>query len=773
MIFKNFVYVLKRFKTSSILNILGLSAAFTVFLTLMAQVSYDFNFNKNFKDADDIYILSTYYPFINQTQAWYNTQTGDNAITKSSHIDAYTTLNEGEIRIYNSSAEPELAIEEPLTRVRGNFIQVFQPTVVEGDLSVALSEGNNIALSESIAKKLFPTESAIGKTVLHYYSKKPYTIQAVIKDFPKNCTLYNGVFSYLPEQEQEEASHNIYLKIQKNNIEKVENFLKCEAFMGEGSLKYMEENPEFQRITSIVPFTDIHLKYPTKGFGDINITLSLMAIAILTLVISYINYINFSVAMAPSRVKTLTIQRIFGMPKHIQIIIIAIESALFSLIALAIAFVAVQFIKDSSIVELFSVDLSTINNLALIIYTILCTLVIGFFIGLYPAQYISRFNVLNALKGGALSIKTSKLRGFLIVFQLIAAITLITITSFIKMQRDYMVNYSWGIEKENIVYIDLQNKGIDYKSFTAELMKDPRITDYTLSQFIPGHVYMGWGRNFNGKQVNIQSWPVADNYLDFFGATVIKGDNFPTLNNPDKAKLIFNEAFLNKYDFKAEDVLGKNVFAFSGNAEVVGIVKDINFESLKFAIRPMAFVTLGDSRNTILYLKLSGNNIKEVISIIDKTWNAQTKETLDLKFLDESLEKLYKNESNLGKLVGIFSFITILIAVMGIYGLITFNVKFRKKEIAIRKINGANEVEILKLLNKGILMQLCIAFVIAKPIAYFIVDKWLSNFAYRTPIYWYVFALSGLFVLIITLVSISWQSYKAAITNPVESLKSE
>lgn len=774
-IFKNFVFVLKRFKTSSILNILGLSAAFSVFIVLMIQVYYDFSSDRNFKDADEIYMFSSYSPFKDQQGFTVNTQMGDDISIKTSLIDAYTTVTHwGGMRFYKEGSSPDNAINESLMRVRGDFLKVFNPKVAAGSLSEGISEGDNIAISESVAKKLFGDVSPIGQVIISYDGEKTYTIRAVLEDFPENSSFKNGVFAYLPEDVREEWSYTLYFKIRPENRKAFVEYINSEEYFGEGIIQKMEDHPEQKIINSIIPLVDIHLKFPEKGNGSFNTTLALMAIAILTLVIAYINFINFTIAMTPARVKVLNIQRILGANKGKQTLIIAMESVIFSSIAFIIALLFINLIRSSFISELFSANISIEENLPLLCVFALLILLISFLFGLYPARRITNFNITESLQGTTSNNKqNSKLRSALIVFQFVATITLVIITISIKTQHDYMLNYSWGIEKENIVYIDLNGKGINYENFTDELLKNTHITDYTMSRFIPGNVGMGWGRSFGDKELSFVSWPVTDNFLQFFGASVVAGDNFPALNNPDKLKIIFNEELLRKYELDVEDVLGKEIGAFTGSATIIGIAKDINFQSLKMPITPMAFITLSSQNKGILFLKLSGNDIKGAVKLIEDIWPKYSKETLDLNFLDERLAKLYRNENNLAKLVSIFSFITILISIMGVYGLITFNTKYRMREIALRKVNGADEKSIILLINKNMLSLFLISFIIACPIAYLVVQKWLESFAYRSPIYWWIFPLAAVVVLLITIVSVSWQSYKAATTNPVNSLKSE
>jgi putative ABC transport system permease protein len=205
----------------------------------------------------------------------------------------------------------------------------------------------------------------------------------------------------------------------------------------------------------------------------------------------------------------------------------------------------------------------------------------------------------------------------------------------------------------------------------------------------------------------------------------------------------------------------------------VGIAKNVNYSSLKDSIQPMAFAIMGDDQMQWIILKISGKNTPATINYIKKTWEKYSDEEFDIKFLNKSLDDLYKNESNLAKLISIFGLVIIVIAIMGVYGLIVFNARYKSKEIALRKVNGASVKEIMLMLNRSVLIQLAIAFVVAVPLAYYIVHRWLEQFAYKVPIYWWVFILAGLLVLAITVIIVSWQSYKAANANPVEAIKNE
>jgi putative ABC transport system permease protein len=332
-----------------------------------------------------------------------------------------------------------------------------------------------------------------------------------------------------------------------------------------------------------------------------------------------------------------------------------------------------------------------------------------------------------------------------------------------------MQNYAWGIQKENIVYLPIRDLKSDSKTFCEELKKNPHIVDFTEGGFVPGGIYMGWGRDFEGQQVSVMAWPVTRTFLHFFGVQITEGRDFSETDDDGKQKIIFNQEFLKKY--KLKDIIGKQFNCMDTVGEIIGIAKDVNFESLHTAIRPMAFVMLGKNWNNWLFIKITGQDTPATIDFIKRTWVKHSDEEFDIKFLNESLDNLYKNENNLAKLISIFGLVIIIIAIMGVYGLIMFNTRYKAKEIAIRKVNGSSVKEIMLMLNRTVLLQMGIAYAVATPLAYYVVYKWLTQFAYKTTIYWWVFALAGALIFIITIVTVSWQSYRAATTNPVEAIK--
>jgi len=780
-IFRNFFFVLKRFKTSSILNILGLSVAFAVFAITLTQVHYDLSFDRNFKNADDIYFFSQLYSSGDRGTNMPTTM-GKEIQSKFPEVKSYCLINpnvssELLVDIINSKGIKQ-KFSTKVTPVTAGFLDVFTPEIVKGSTKDLFAGQGRAMITESTAHKLFGDENPIGKTIHYHFSKTFYnnqktnlvTVMAVCTDFPKNCSIENGIYTLLPDDEPSNYNYSGYFVVNKSGYTKLLSQLNSEKFFGKERWLEMQKS-EKKATVELTPLNKAHFDLEK---GRLTTTLSLLAIGILTLIIAYINFLNFSIAISPARVKGLNIHKIIGASPLKLKLTLASEAALFSLLSFILALFYISFLKETFISDYFSADMSLSANKPLLMGIGFVSLLFGLLFGWYPARYIVSFQPAVALKGAfAMSVRSVRLRNTLITIQFIAAITLIIVALFIQVQNNFMLHRSWGIQKENIVYVPYGQLKIDMHTFGEELKRDPRILDYTASQFIPGGVGMSWGRDFEGKVVEAWIWPVQVNFLKFFGVKMSDGRDFQDADSTGKKNtIIFNENFVTKHQLK--NILGKSFPGFGIDLTVVGIAKNTNYSSLRDSIRPLGFAVLGNYPMNWFFIKLSGNDVPGAIESIKKTWEKYSDEDFDIKFLDATImDKLYKNETNLAKLISMFGLITILIAIMGVYGLVVFNTRYKSKEIAIRKVNGASIKEIILMLNRTVLIQLSIAFVVAVPLSYYIVHRWLQQFAYKIPIYWWIFLLAGLLVFVITVVTVSWQSRKAATANPVDAIKNE
>jgi putative ABC transport system permease protein len=653
-----------------------------------------------------------------------------------------------------------------------SFPSFFEPKIITGDVQ-RFREPDKVIITESYAKQIFGNINPVGQNVsltcLESFSEEAIdriprllTITAVCKDFPDNCSLANG----------------IYYNIKSDPVDfKSQNTFDYKAFIRVSSAKRLDEiakqwlkKMEFDYIGNACFFPLKTFHFSEAGTGNLTASLSLLFVGIAALIIAWINFINFSMSMAPSRVKSINVQKIFGANTRPLRLVIASESVFFSLIAFLLAVIFTGMIHKLSISEFFSANLALNANLQVIIFAGIFIVLFGFIPGLYPAYYATSFKPVAALSGSPL--KTNKktgLKNILTTVQFTAAVVLIIIVVIVKQQYSYAVNYSYGFERKNILYLDAgkltQN---DRHAFVTELINgNPQILDFTSSYFIPCiGGYSSRTREFEGKQINYGSWFVQENFMRFFDIPVIEGHDF--IDTPIKSwsQMIVNEKLAKQMD--TSSIIGKKF----DNCDVIGVMKNINFTSLHHPVSPMGIAKGGYDLN-IVFFKIIESETKKTIAHIRAVWNKFNDEPLEVNFLDTQLASLYKRENNLANLLTIVSMVTIIIAIMGVYGMIVLNIRKKEKEIALRKICGASFKDIILLLNRGALIQLIIAFVVAAPVAYYIANRWLETFAYKISIRWWVSVLCWLFMCIITLTTICMQTYRAAVKKPVEAIKNE
>jgi putative ABC transport system permease protein len=780
LLLNNFLVLLKRFTASSVLNIVGLAIAFAVFFVIVVQTYYDFGFNRNFKNANNIYVYTLHRPSDDGRNTQVSAQLLKELANKHPEIVNHCYLQEmwNNYDIRDSDGTTTGTIRNvPITYSKEgegeSFVKVFKPEVIAGDPLTAFTPEKTM-MTESMAKKFFGNENPIGKTFFLQNTNISIVVAAVCKDFPENCSLRNGIY-VLRDRDFGTYGTTAYLEALPNSKEKI----------------LERETTEFQRKgdtdewqTELTALPDIHLKFSAKGKGNLTLTIMLLTIGVLLMVIAYINFVNFAVAMAPVRLKGFNIRRILGESSFFLKFSIIMEAVLFSFIAFSLSILFIHLFNGGVISAFFSADISLSNNNGLLLAVAGASVVMGFLAGIYPAFYSTSFKPVMVLSGSFATSRGSKsLRNTLITVQFVTVFFLVITAGFITMQKNYLQNKSWGINKKNVVYMPLRQIKQNLKDFEDELKKNANIIDITYSSYIPGIPGMiNWERTYNGENVNVAVWPVSSNFFQFFGSGVIEGHDFqPEDDESEHEKMIFNRAFVERYGLS--NITGT---AFPGTnpsetAEIIGISEDINFESLKEPIKPMAFISRKNywSNMDHLFIRINGQNTTQTFDYIRKTWTKFTANgdlVIEPQFLDDMHNKvfdMYKKENDLAKLISICGMVTIIIAVMGVYGLILFNVKLKRKTIAIHKISGASTKEIILMLNRGFLVQFTVAYIIAVPLAYIVVQRWLDNFAYKVPIHWWIFVAGGLLVFLVTALTISHQSYKAATANPVEGIKTE
>ena len=777
---KHLLKTILKYRLSSGLTILSLVVAFLGIIILTLYISYERSFDNFHNDGKDIYHMS------------FNVD-GDNV---PAPMEALIKENISEINksvifskwwdnlLYKPGQTKKEAIRADMLAASKDFFTVFNFPLLYGDSEKVLSKPNVLVVSESLAKDLFGTTDVVGKSLI-VRGKKPFTISGVMKDMPKNTSFYQDAFvsfatyrqpnnDFRGAQDWSEWSFTLFLKLQKG-VDKtiVESKIAALKRINE-SIDAISKRYSKKINIILTPIDQIHYKRSNLYYSSVNKkVLNILSLLVFILAImGAVNFINFSTSQAPLRAKSLAMRQILGERKWKAKILIISEAVLLSLLALIIALV-IHYFTYQKIEDTFKISgLSFTERPIILLSFVVFATIFGIIAGWYPSRYITSPPPAQAVKGKMyFSAKGKRIRNILITTQFVFTITLIISALTIEKQLNYWNNYDMGIDKDNVLYLNTTKALRDsYQAFANELLKNPEIIDYTYSQSLPGSVGMGWGRSIEGQQVQIQAWPIDDRFLDFFDIKIADGRHFMK-GDSDINNFILNEKAVQQFGW--EKPLERKFPGFDFEGDIVGIAKNFNFSSLQYDITPMLF-WLTNERKYNLMLKVKTENYTQLMSSITAlAQQFDPESTFTVHFLDDYLERLYSKETRMARFIEFGSLWAILLSLTGLLGLIIFISRDRIKEIGIRKVNGANISEIIFMLNRSVATWLFIAFVVATPVAYYIMNKWLENFAYKTTLSWWIFALAGVLALGIALLTVSWQSWRAATRNPVEALRYE
>lgn len=781
-LFRNLLSVLRRFKMATALNIIGLSIAFSAFMAIMMQLDYDWNFDRSQPDADKIYRLETMVD--NGIYAIISRPLADRFIASSPHIIAGTLASPSHKKEMSFSVigDPEQNnYRELALKVYPNYGDVFEFKMIEGEKD-ALEQPNTALIPLSLSRKLFGSETAIGRQLKS--DDEIFTIGGVYKDFPGNTMIENNIYSPIPadflQHEWGESQFYAYIRVDDpvNSKYLIDNF--------NNNFDASALGPNFDWMGKLnlrlTPLTDIHFTtdvqfdfYPKTGRQTLWV---LLAIAIIILLIAGINFTNFSTALAPMRIKSINTQKVMGAEEKILRTAMISEAVFISFLSFLLSIGLVYWLSISSLSTLVNADLSLSSHPVILIATGILSFLTGLLAGTYPAFYTTSFSPALVLKGNfGLSAKGRKLRSGLISVQFFASFALIICSLFMYLQSNFMQNSPLGYDKDQLIVVDIPTDITDKKdAITNQLKSYSAISDATFSDllFSGSDHYLELSRDFKDETVRFQAIPVDASFLRVMGIDILEGRDFRKDDErTHDGVFIFNEKASKTYQIKVGDKIG--------GAEVVGLIPDINFASFRTEIVPMAFYIWGEYKfasqilDNYAYIKVNaGTDMRTAISHIRSTLESFKPDYLyNVRFFDEVIQKLYENETRFSSLIILFSLIAVFISIVGVFGLVVFDSEYRRKEIGIRKVLGSTISEILVLFNKTYIRILCICFLLAAPVAWYAVEKWLENFAYKTPLAWWVFLLSFLLVSLITSCTVTFQSWRVANANPVDSIKTE
>lgn len=776
-LFRNFTHTFKRFITVNLLNLLGLSIAFASFFIIMTQVDYDYNYNKCYKDYGNIYRLEMH---INNEWGWSLAMPrplGEFIDSVSPHIKAgamVETIN----MAHDFEVNDHIYNEQTLYGV-SNFLKVFQPEMVQGSTE-GLRLPDNCVIPETMARRFFGSADAVGKVI--YYNKKadnkPITICGVYKDFPENSQLGNNIFLTKPDSidKDEWSNFNYYYYLRTDGSTDPSTFYKAIKDKIR-SINPEAVNSEFS--IRFAPLKDAHFSsLETSNASKYTTVYFLFCSAFLIVLIAGINYMNFNLAETPLRIKSINTQKVLGASTTTLRRSFVLESMIVAILAGLIGIFWVHIIQFSPLSDIVEARINFYEHVDLICATLGMSAIIGIFAGIYPAYYSTSFPPALVLKGSfGLSPKGKIMRTSLICFQYIISFVLTIFVLVMFLQSHYIRTSDYGFDKDEIIMGELTNEVREQSDAVANDIKQiPGVSDvaYSLAALSSADSYMSWGRGDEQHTMKYECIPVDYNYLKVMGIKITEGRDF---RQGDGDVYIFNEAAKKKYPWLKLD---KAILA--GEDTVIGFCQNVQFTSFRMnsGKSPMAFIVYGKKRKgweykaTINIRVTAGADKFETMNAIKNVLAKYTpNHDFVIYYTDQMIDKTYKKEQMFIKQILVFSILTIFISIIGVLGLTIFESEYRRKEIGIRKVMGSSTREILLMFNKRYQKILLGCFIVAVPIGYYFSARWLQSFADHTPIYWWIFLIAYILLTVLTVATVTFQSWKNANDNPINSIKTE
>lgn len=775
---KNLVFLFRKYTTATLLNVIGLSVAFASFMIIMMQVLHAWTYDQHYKASDRIYRLLTQ----NFNSEWRYVMTrpfGEKIATSSPDIETYGHMTwcywcEGSLS--RTDVENASKINIKGQGISPGILDIFEFTPVAGNFD-RFKEPGTLVISETTAKKIFGKDNPIGATLLLTKPDSPeetlLTVIAVFKDFPVNSSIPNDYcFFYIGNRgndDPQEASSQFYLRLNDPaNLDRAERTMQSALY--EYAKIHLGDSTAYH-----VRLLPLHDSYYTSFLslslenGNKNIVIIFFVIALLILLIASINFINLSIALTPLRMRNLNTQKVFGCTTGKLRMNLIAESLGLTVISFMLSLCIVHGLSGTTIASWTTGGISLHNHTEALWTAAGAALLVGLLAGIYPAFYATSFAPAFVLKSSfGITPSGHRLRITLISLQFIISIALIIATLCISAQNRYMRNFNLGIDTENIVEFQL-NQLMNGKRdvLVNELKKHPDIVDVTRTEN-PIVTSLDAGYSIQGPNINMKfnTIGVEENFLSFLGLKITEGRAFNASDYlGNKQILIFNETARKAFDIKTDQLIARE--------KVIGFMEDYHFRPLQYELSPLALFPTDYVR--YFYVKIASPNPEHAMEYIRETYRklSPRNEEPEIHFMDESIDRLYEKERKLSAQISFFSLVSGLLAIIGVFGIIHFEMRYRRKEIAIRKVFGATVGEILRMFNKTYILIVLACFVIAVPIAYYFMREWLKQFAYKTPLHAWIFITALIVVLGVVITVISLRCYKTATDNPVDSIRKE
>ena len=807
--FRNFLTTLRRYKISSLLNVIGLTLAFTAFYVIMTQVWWELGYNRSLHEADRIYLVENedwYEP--GKWSSWLNRPVPERVIASTAGVEVggcmWGGFGSGTCWTSNEPSFGYNKFSASCGSVSLPFLDVFAFRSVEGDVH-DLGKPKSVIVSREAAERMrVGVGSLIWVDTDEPQPDGAMEVVAVFEDFPDNSLLgecevvknlgetnlyttsewsFNYFVKFRPGADPDEFARqwtNVNQEMQREAAEK-------RAAAGDAADDDDESGIYGVRLS---PVSELYFESDSQApcrQGSVVTTYTLLGIAVLVIVLAFINFVNFFFALVSVRIRTVNTFKVFGAPASSLRFNFVFEAFGLVLIALLAAWYVSFALQGTEFASYISASLALSQNLEVVGLVAVVAFVMALAASLYPAWYITSFAPALVVKGSFGGTRSGRrLRTLLLGVQFFISIGLIIATSFIRLQHDYMMHYDMGFDKENLLAVRLSERGASsYDALRQKLLSDPQVKDVTgATSRLVSVGRMGWGREFKGRQVAFQSYVVQPDFLRVMGIPITDGRDFLESDfDKELGTMIFNEAARREFEMQVGDRINGFV---SPDEQIVGFCADFNFKPLQYGVSPFCFYLLPKKIQQenywhlphVVYVRMTpGADIAAVTAHIRRCIAEVDPRTepgdIVVRVFDEELGLEYDNERKLTAIVGLFALLAVVIALMGVFGLVLFETQHRRREIAVRRVMGASRGEILAMFNRRYVMLVAVCFVLAVPVSIWAVRHWLAGFAYAVPLYWWVFALALAGVLAVTALTVTVRSWRAVNENPAESVKSE
>ena len=783
-------------KLYTAINIGGLATGLTCFILIFLYVQFELSFDNFYskkdriyriyqKQAGNVYLGSDYFAVTPAGLA-------HNLTDEFAEVEYATTIlkRNSLLKLGNNS------FLEIGYWADDSFFKVFDHTFLNGKQISSMEKPNSVVLTQSLANKIFPDNNAMGELLIinDYYGDKEYEVTGIIKDLPQNSSLS---FSYItnirsnPEyirdtQEAEwngNSCHTFFTLQPEGDAQQLE--AKFPALIKKYSNTKIGEDYPFQDTYYVHPLKELHLftkaNFDIGRKGNAQFVYLFSAIALIVLILACINYMNLAIARSIQRAKEVGLRKVIGAMRWQLIGQFLTESIFITTVSLVLALCLTHLlIPTFNYIFESQLSLNLFDNKLLVSVLTTLTILVGIFSGSYPAFFMSSLQPVNTLKGKINNLSPKmRLQSILVVIQYATSIVLVISSIVIYFQFDFIQQQEMGYDKDHIIVIKTRSPKIrkKFKAIRNELSQYSNVLSIATSNSLPSDIGSSsiarlHEREPKEKNIAIYRTSSDHSYLETFGMKIIAGRYYTSEEqNPDQ--VVINESAAKAFGWTPEEAIG-NQFYLVGQSHVtvIGVLQDFHMFSLHLNIQPLMINLRRDYFN-YASVKVKPDNLPNTIDLLEKTTKKYSQYPFDFQFMDAEFDQLYKSDMRMGSMLGLFTILSILVASLGLFGLAAYMTKQRTKEIGIRKTLGASIRAIIHLTTKDFLKMIVAGYILALPFAWYLMNKWLENYAYKIDLKWWMFLSAGLFAFVIAIFTVGTQSIKAANANPVDSLRNE